>query len=80
MVAHLYPFSVKEGGVNNGAWRSGLARMVRDHEVVGSNPTAPSYREQGLGNRKQGKNKDYRNILLLEIDGAHTPNRREQDT
>ena len=24
-----------------GAWRSGLARMVWDHEVVGSNPTAP---------------------------------------
>ena len=24
-----------------GVWRSGSARMVRDHEVVGSNPTAP---------------------------------------
>ena len=24
-----------------GAWRSGLARMVWDHEAVGSNPTAP---------------------------------------
>ena len=29
---------------SHGAWRSGLARMVWDHEVVGSNPTAPILR------------------------------------
>jgi hypothetical protein len=51
----LYPFWADKVGRNNGAWRSGLARMVRDHEVVGSNPTAPTlFREQALGNREQG--------------------------
>jgi|GEM_PF-4798292 hypothetical protein len=39
--------------LHSGAWRSGLARMVWDHEGVGSNPTAPNIgnRIQDLGNR-----------------------------
>ncbi len=34
---------------NHGVWRSGSARMVRDHEVVGSNPTAPKLIRKVVG-------------------------------
>ena len=46
VVYHLVTIQPLFRRVRNGVWRSGLARMVWDHEVGGSNPLTPTILEQ----------------------------------
>jgi hypothetical protein len=39
---------MNNGRMNNGAWLSLVERSVRDREVVGSNPIAPTLKNNGL--------------------------------
>lgn len=43
MISNM-PYRIKCGGIIFGAWLSLVERSVRDREVVGSNPIAPTFR------------------------------------